>query len=563
MPFRLIRNVRSLQRLRTIAQVLTRHGFGHLVELIDLGRFVPLWMKPQAKRSDVPHDPHHIGERLARVATELGPTFVKLGQMLSTRPDLLPPNIIEGLTRLQDHVEPFSTEEARKLIEEDLGVSITAAFRSFEDHPFASGSIAQVYRAVADNGQPVVVKVQRPDIEERIRSDMHILIAMAEALESYVPELRMYHPSQIFEEFHRSITGELDFVNEASSTSRFHSHYAADGTLGVPQVRWDLTGTRVLTMEWLDGTSLQQLLAGTTDGFQRTEIARSMASAFLVQFFETGLFHADPHPGNILVSPPNRISLIDFGVVGQVSEELMTQLVVALLAAVNRQTDWVVDVVSEVGQIGPESDVRDLKRDMQCLLDKYHGLPLKRLDLPRIFVEVTDVVRRNDISLPPSFVMMAKSLAMVSGTVLQLDPEFDLVSLLKPKLKSLIAKRFSPNHLLKSAGLSMWHLLNIAKSAPGQLRQLIRSVARGHMQIRIQHQNLDRLARELDRASNRLAFALIIAAMVVGSSMMLASGATTVVLGIQLEDLGLFGYLVAGIMGLGLIWAIFRSGRLY
>lgn len=563
MPFRFARNVRTLQRLRTIAQVLTKHGFGHLVESLDLGRFVPLWMKPKSRRKRETHEALGLGQRLAAVCTELGPTFVKLGQMLSTRPDLLQPDIIAGLRQLQSHVEPFPSEQAREIIRQDLGADTQALFSDFEPEPFACGSIAQVHRATTKDAQQVVVKVRRPDIESVIRSDMHLLTNLAEAIERYVPELQPYRPVMIIEEFNRTITRELDFLNEASSTARFGRALKGNEGIRIPEVRWDLTGTRVLTVQRFEGSSVDDVIQGKVPEVNRKKLAENIAAFFLNQFFETGLVHADPHPGNMIISPPATVGLIDFGMVSQVSEEMMTQLMVALFAAVNRQIDLVVDVLAEIGHIGPQARMEDLQRDMQALLDKYYGLPLKRLDLPTIFTEVSDVVRNHDLTLPREFVMLAKSLAMVTGVVLQLDPETNLLELIRPRLRQMVMRRFSVQQVTKMMGVSLWHVLNILKNAPAQVRSAIRRLARGQWEVRVQHLNLDRLARELDRSSNRVALALIISSTIIGSSMMLAAQTEARIFGVELRWFGVVGYVAAGLMGLGLVWAIFRSGKLY
>lgn len=562
MPFRFVRNVRTLQRLRTIAQVLSKHGFGHLVDTLDLGRFVPLWMKPKSRRDAAAHDTLTLGKRLAAVCTELGPTYVKLGQMLAARPDLLPPDIVSDLKHLQSHVEPFPSEQAGKIIEEDLGAPAGDLFTKFETDPFASGSIAQVHRA-AINGQEVVVKVRRPEIEATIRNDMHLLASLAEAVERYASELKAYNPVLIIEEFNRSITRELDFVNEASSTARFKDSFEDCDWVKIPQVYWDLTGTRVLTLERLEGYTLDEILADQAPDVDRKKVARNIANLFLKQFFETGLIHADPHPGNLLISPPATVGLIDFGMVTQVSDEMMTQLVVALLAAVSRQIDLVIDVLAEIGHLGPDTDISELHRDMQALMDKYYGLPMKRLDLPTIFTEVSDVIRHNDLTMPREFVLLAKSLATAAGTVLQLDPQLNLVELIQPRLKHLVLRRFSAQKVTRTLAVSLWHLVNIVKNAPGQLRSAIRHLARGQWEVKIQHQNLDRLAREMDRSSNRMAFAMVISAMIIGSSLMLSVGSEALIFGIELRWFGVVGYVAAGLMGVGLLWAIFRSGRLY
>ncbi len=562
-PFRFAQNVRNLNRLRTIAQVLTKHGFGHLVDRLDLRLVLPFWKRSVPSVTEEVHEPQTAGERLARVCNELGPTYIKLGQMLSTRPDLLPADIITGLKTLQDQVEPFPAAEAKRIVQKDLGLSVEQVFQSFDDRPFASGSIAQAHKAVTRDGQTVVIKIRRPGIEHVIRDDMQLLIGLAESAERYMPEIRFYHPTVILEEFRRNITRELDFIHEASATARFYSCFKNHPQVRIPQVRWDLTGPRVLALEWIDGIKVDQILRNPTPDIDVKQLAENIADVFLKQYFEIGLFHADPHPGNLLILPPAQLGLIDFGMVGRVSDAMMTQFIVALLAAVNRQVDLLVDILAEVGEIGPDADIHELQRDLQILLDKYYGLPLKRIDLSTVFNEVADVVRRNDITLPRDFVLLVKSLGMTAATVLQLNPEMDLVGLVRPRLKHLLLQRFSATRLAKGIGTGLWHIVNILKDAPAQLRQALRQLNRGQWQIKILHQNLDRLAQEMDRSSNRLALSMIISSTIIGSSMMLASGTTAQIFGIDLKWFGIAGYVAAGFMGLWLVWAIFRSGRLY
>lgn len=563
MPFRLARNVRGLQRLRAIAQVLTRHGFGHLVERLDLVRFVPLRMRPRSLRDREGHEALTVGQRLALVCSDLGPTFVKLGQMLSTRPDLLPPDITSGLRSLQDHVPPFSSDVAQQIIEEDLGAASATAFAEFEAVPCASGSISQVHRATTRDGQAVVVKIRRPNIEAVIRTDMHVLRTLAEAMETYLPEVRPYHPVDIIEEFRRTISLELDFINEASTTARFRQLMEGDLRIRIPEVRWDLTAPRVLTLERLEGVGLLQVLDGNAPKIDKQLLAENIAGVFMTQYFELGLFHADPHPGNLLIEPPARVGLIDFGMVGQVSEETRTLLLVGLVAGIRRQVEWVVDVLAEMGTIGPDTVLPELRRDIQVLLDKYYGLPIRRLDLSTIVVELIDVVRRNNVTLPRDFVLMAKSLGMTAGTVLQLAPELNLVELIQSHLKRLLKQRFTLKNAGQSLGFSVWQVLNILRSAPAQIRTSLRQLSQGNWQVKILHQNLDRLGHDLDRSSNRLAFAMIISSTIIGSSVLLTSDPQKMALGIPLNWFGIAGYLAAGVMGLWLAWAIMRSGRLH
>ncbi|HRR86177.1 MAG TPA: AarF/ABC1/UbiB kinase family protein [Phycisphaerae bacterium] len=555
--------------MQTIARVLTQHGFGHLVDSLHLERYVPLpkrWQ--QAVMPSLEGEPEaSIGRRIARVCEELGPTFVKLGQLLSSRPDLVSADIIAELVKLQDRVPPFPTDQARRIIETDLGMPLSQCFAGFGDEPFACGSIAQVYRAttVAADERPscrVVVKVKRPGIEDTIRLDMTILRWIGDVAERLVPELAVYHPKMIVDEFEQTMMRELDFVNEAATIARFAESIGEDPDFRVPTVFWEFTGPSVLTLEEMHGVSIQTLLTRPDPAIDRKQLADRLARGFVRQFFETGLFHADPHPGNLLVEPPAAIRLIDFGLTGRIDEEMLGHLVMALMGAVNREPEIVVEVLADMDALGEQTDRVQLRRDFLELIEKYYGLPLHRFDMQTLFHEITALIRRNDVTVPREFVLFGKALVAVGGICLQLDPEMDLVTLVKPRLVKLLAERMAPGKLLKSAAMSGWHLLNFLKGFPSQLRDVSRRMARGKWQINIRHQNLDFLANEIDRASNRLSFAVITAAIIIGSSWVLASSSATAVLGVPTWSLGVVGYVLAGLMGLWLVIAIVRSGKL-
>ncbi len=560
-PLGLAKSVRSLNRVRRIARVLTEHGFGHIVNRLNLTRYASfLELRRPAPRE--PASPGQIGERLAAVFNDLGPTFVKLGQLLTTRPDLLPHDVLVGLRTLQDQVEPFDSATAMGIIAEDLGVEPAICFGSIDGAPFASGSIGQVYRASTTDDMKVVVKVKRPGIEETIRLDMHILKWLADALERYVPEVAVFKPVLLVEEFEEAILREMDYVNEAASTVRFHEAFEDDPHVSSPQVRWDLCGPRVLTLEQVAGRNVDAVLRDGEGKINRKLLADRLTNAYLKQFFELGIFHADPHPGNILISPPAQIALIDFGQVGVVSDELAHQLVVLLVAGIAREIDLVVDTLADMKALGPRADRTQLARTLRRLLDKYYGLPLNRVDYHTFFSEISEVLRQQDVTVPRDIVVLCKALVTIAGVAMQLDPEIDLVAMLKPRLRRMVAERLAPNRLLRGLGVSAWHLFSILRSAPRQLRTALQRLSLGQWQLTIRHENLDRLTSEMDRSSNRLAMSIVIAAIIVGSSVVVSTDPEVKIFRIPLQAFGVVGYLFAGIMGVALLWAIFRSGRL-
>ncbi|MCA9257361.1 MAG: hypothetical protein KDA33_17060 [Phycisphaerales bacterium] len=560
------RTVRTFARLRVILQVLSRHGFGHFVDRLQLTGYLPTRRIFRRKDRDEPDtvDPlESVGERFVRVCEELGPTFIKLGQIASTRPDILPAPVLKALSRLQDRVSPFSATEARRIFARDIGQPIEEAFTSFNDTPMASGSIAQAHEATTKDGQRVVVKIKRPGIEQTVRLDIYVLKFLAEQAESLFPEMRPYRPRILVEDFTQTLERELDFINEASATTRFYEAFKNDEHVSTPQVHWNLTGPSVLTLQYLEGASFREALATMDDELDRSLLARRISECFVHQFFELGFFHADPHPGNLLITPPSHVKLVDFGIIGQLDEQQLDHLVVGLLAIVKKQYEILVDVIADMGCFGERTDRTLLARDLRIFVTKWYGLPVRRMDMSIIFGELIETVRKNDVTLPRDFVAAFKALAIISGVVLQLDPEFNIVEVLRPRLSALLRERFTLKRFAKSAGISAWHVAGILREGPRLVRDVMRGVGKGRFQINIKHENLDYLARELDRSSNRLASAIIMASTIICGTMLLSMSKEIVIFGwLPLRYLGLFGYLIASGMAVWLVVAIMRSGKL-
>jgi len=553
--------IRSTQRLGQIALALTRHGFGHLVHRLDLRAYLPIPGKLTLSSKRLKPDTEiSMGRRLATICQELGPTFIKLGQTLSSRPDLLSAGIVGQLRKLQDRVEPFDTQTARQIIESDLSGPIGKLFAEFHDKPFASGSIAQVYRATTSDGQPVVVKVKRPSIEQTIKLDMHILRWMAENIERYVPELAPYRPVAVIEEFAQSINREMDLLREAAVTSKFAQFFQNDPHIAVPSVRWNLTGDQVLTVTYLSGQQFYQALENKTLGLDRQALARHLLDAFLRQYLELGVYHADPHPGNLLLSAPSCVGLVDFGMVGQLDRTRSVQLTSLLVAVNARELDLAVDMLSEMAALGPKTNPTILKRDLSSLLDKYQGLPIGRIDLARLFSEISELARINHMILPQDFVMVGKSLVTIGGVALELDRQMSLTQVIQPRIRKLLIDQASPGNMSRELSISAWHTTRLLKDTPRQLRELTRRILRGQLTFQVNNEHMDLLIRELDRSSNRISFSMIVAAIIIGSSLMFHARVGPTWYGIPL--LGLTGYLVAAIMGMWLVVAILRSGKL-
>ncbi|MCX5649726.1 MAG: AarF/ABC1/UbiB kinase family protein, partial [Planctomycetota bacterium] len=554
------RRFREIGRLGHVLSILTKHGFGWLVVSLHLDRFVPFRNRLLKRREKVTEETAPtIAARIASVLQELGPTYVKLGQVLCSRQDLLPPPFIQEFRRLQDKVRPFPNDEARRVIEKELGRPIGELFETFGPEPFAAGSIAQAYKARTADGRAVVVKVRRPGVRETLESDIDILSRLAELAERYVPEYRVFRPALLVEEFAQTVRREVDFIAEASNTERFRQAFEDDEHVLVPHVLWSLTASAVLTLEHLEGIPIYDEDAMDRAGVDRKALASRLTECFIRQYFEMGLFHADPHHGNLVVQAPDRVGILDFGQVGRLSDVMRSRLGTALIAALYREFDIVLDVLDDLGSLPDGLDDARFMADLAGLVDKYSGIPLKRLDVRNLFEELIATARRHRVILPRDFVLLGKSLVTMGGVALELDPDTSLVEVVRPKVRSMAAEKISPKRLAERGLRSAYHVAAIAEQGPRQLRELARKLTRGRLQIQFRHENLDRFISELDRSTNRVAFAMIVAAIILGSAVIMgANVGPKVPYTANVPVLGLLGFLVAGVLGVWLAFAILR-----
>jgi len=561
MPFG--RQIRSLTRLGHVVTVLSRHGFGWVVVSLRLERLVPFRKRLLQRREPPEQRPDEsTAARVARVLEELGPTYVKLGQVLGSRTDLLPPAFIREFRKLQDRVAPFPTAQARQQIREQLGGPVEEFFDGFGEEPFAAGSIAQAYAAQTKDGQPVVVKVRRPGIRQILDADIDILLRLADLAERYVPEYRVYRPVMLVEEFAQTVRREIDFVSEASNTQRFHRAFEQEPHVRVPRVLWDLTAGGVLALERLEGVPIYDDQALARIGADRKALARHMTECFMRQYFELGLFHADPHPGNLVVQAPDVLGILDFGQIGRLSDGMRSRLGTVLVAALNHDFDIVADVFDDLDALPDDLESERLKGDLAALTDKYAGVPIGRLNLKDLFDEITATARRHRVVLPRDFVLLGKSMVAMGGVALGLDPEIQMVEVVRPKVRRLMAEKASPRRLAHHGLTSAYHLAAMAEQGPRSLRQLMRKLIRGRFQILFRHENLEHLINELDRSSNRIAFALIVAAIILGSAILVQAQIGPNVPYTEVPLLGILGFFLAGLLGVWLVIAILRSGRL-
>jgi ubiquinone biosynthesis protein len=555
--------IRSTQRLGQIALTLTRHGFGHFVGRLKLRRYIPWSGRFRRRPVPLPARPGEeptVGQRLVALAEELGPTFVKLGQLLSSRPDIVPPDLMEDLRQLQDRVTPFPNEQAYAIIRQDFQQDVTKLFKKFEPIPLASGSIAQTYTAITHDNEKVVIKVRRPNIDQTVKLDMYLLERLAQSIEKHVPELRIHDPRNIVREFAKTLEREMDLLNEASVTDRLYDFFADNPDITIPRVRWDLTSSRVLTMSFVTGRKFHEILADPHAYIDKPRLAQTLVETFMQQILELGVFHADPHPGNLIIIPPAKLGLVDFGMAGQIDPHRRIAFLLLLTAGYYRYMDLMVDILSEMSAITTRTDTELLKRDLIILLDKIRALPLRQMNLNMVFNEIAALARDHHVILPRDFVLMGKSLVMVGGTALMLNPSMAPTEIVAGKVREAVWKLLGHENIKRETILAAWHGGMLLKDIPLQIRQFSRKLLRGELKTQLEIVHLDNLTQELDRSSNRISAALIVAAIIIGSSMIFNTQVGPHWYGIPL--LGLTGYLVAGIMGLWLVIGILRSGKL-
>jgi len=554
-------NYRNAKRLRQIVLVLVKYGLEHFFDRPSLERYSKIGKKIlRVKQEDKKIKQLSLPQRARLVLEELGTTFIKLGQVLSTRPDLISPKFTEEFGKLQDQVAPFSYDKVEEQIKNELGKSTKELFVEFEKKPIAAASLSQVHKAKLPNGKIIAIKVQRPQIEKIIEADLAILFNLAKFLEKRILGIRLYQPIEIIEEFARIIKKELDFIQEGHNINKFRANFKDSQTVRVPKVYWRFTTSRVLAMEFIDGIKISEITKIKNGKFDRKKIARRGVDVVLKQIFEDGFFHGDPHPGNIFVLKNNIIVLLDCGMVGYIDEETMNNMADLLIAVVAKDTNKIIKSFVEMDIINEEMNLKELRTDIKEFVNKYYGVPLKQLEIGKIGEEVLEVMIRNHIKVPSELVLLIKALVTIEAIGRKLDPEFDMVSHVKPFVKKLIQKRHSPSQVWKKGADFLTDSIRLFWSLPEEFRWLVRKLKQGELNIGFRHKGLEKLINSMDKASNRFSFSIIIASLIIGSSLIIQSDKGPLLF--DFPALGILGFLVAAILGLGLVISILRSGKL-
>jgi ubiquinone biosynthesis protein len=567
MPFSLLslrRTYKSANRVRQIINVFLKYGFGKVIDQIHLSRFVPFRKRIKSFGQWPSVKEPAVAERLRMAFAELGPSFIKLAQILSSRPDLITKPYADEFKKLQDRVPPFSSQEALQIIEQETAQTIGQIFSRFDSEPIAAASIAQVHHARLLDGSDVIIKIQRPRIKEQIEIDISILNFVAGLMEKYIPESAFFNPSGIVDEFARTVRKELDFLEEARNCVRFGRNFEHDPDIHIPKVFGDHSTDKVIVMERIEGVRMDDIEGITRLGLDRVRLAKAGVNAYFKQILEDGFFHADPHAGNIFAMPTGQIGFMDFGIVGRVTPELRETMANTFLALIRKDFDGLIDQYIELGLVPEHVDLevfrKGFKADLADFLEPLYGLSIKEINFAEYLDTVTHLAIKHKMKIPSELLLINKAMLILENIGRELDPDFDFIAAAEPYATKIVSERMKPGRLYEKARKNVMDISEFALLFPKQLRQVVQKVLRDDFHIKMTHIGMDRFIRDMDRSSNRISFSMIIAAMLLSSAIMHATGAGPVYRGFSI--LGMSAFFFAFLLGIWLIISIIRSGRL-
>ncbi|ALS28740.1 ABC transporter [Paenibacillus sp. 32O-W] len=544
------KRIRQLQRYRTIASAFARNGLGYVFHEMGLTEKFPFIRSEE------------LGERIRLLLEELGPTFIKLGQIASTRPDLIPPSILSELERLQDNVPAFSYREASRIIEQELGEPIENLFLQFSETPLAAASIGQVYRAVLKDGTAVAVKVQRPDIQALIETDLDILTDWARLAENRLEWARNYRLRDIVDELGKALRAELDYMTEARNAERFAHQCKTWKHVRVPTVYWDYCTRRVLTMGYIEGIKLSDQEQLDRAGLDRRLLAERFAATIFHQVLVEGFFHGDPHPGNVLALQDGSLVLLDFGMVGRLTPEMKKHFASFVIALQNQSSKGVIRAISNMGVVPEDMNKELLYADVDEMREKYYKVPLNQVSLGEAVQDLFSVAFRHRIRIPTELTLLGKSLLTMEGVVSALDPTFSVFDVAEPFGKKLFLERLSPIQMLKTWMEDVPEYMDLLREVPLGLKQLSSLMRKGQVRVEVEVPQLEALMKKMDRISNRLSFSIVLLSLsivmvglIIGAAL---SDSQTFIWRIPVIEIG---FVIALLLFMWLIFAIFRSGR--
>ena len=553
--FHLIKEVRDIKRFNQILAVLFEEGFDFLLTKIRLKHHIAITKRLSSKlKKSEEHKPEVM---LRRTLERLGPTFIKFGQVLSVRPDWIPKEYSKELEKLQDKVPEFSFNEVKAIMEKELGKSIEHSFLHFEKKPIASASISQVHKAILKNGEKVAVKVQRPDVKHLMETDIEIMFYFANLLERNLEKLKRYNPVRVVNEFREWTERELDFRLEARNAKRFYQNFKGSKTVYIPKVYEDLTTERVLTLEFIEGVELHNIKEIKRRRLNFDEIIKNGFNAIMTQVFVHGIFHADPHPGNLIAMRNNSIAFVDFGIVGYFDEKLKNKCIDLLYGIVEKDEELVIDTLVSMGMESDNIDYEQLKTDISFVIQPLQGSPIKDIKVSKVLEEVIDTALKHNLKVPASFVLFGKTIITLEGIAIEYDPNFKIIDTAKPFIEKIIAKRSNPLYAWKSLVHNMSRYRKFAEEFPEKAEKALDKIQRGSIKVDIEDTDIKQLSLEIDRSSNRIAYGLLIAALLIVSAILIQVEKGPTILGIPF--LSFFSFFFASILVFILFVSIVRE----
>ena len=552
--FHLIKEVRDIRRFNEILIVLFEEGFDFLLTKIRLMHHIPITkrLKSKLKKQEASKPEVMLRKTLER----LGPTFIKLGQVLSVRPDLIPKEYCKELEKLQDKVPPFSFDEVKETIHEEFGKNKNNIFHHFEKKPLASASISQVHKAILKTGQEVVVKVQRPNVKKLMETDIEIMLYFARVLENNIENVKKFNPTRIVNEFKEWTEKELDFRLEARNAKRFYQNFKGSKTVYIPKVYDEFTTEKILTLEFIDGIELHNIKEIKRKKLNFNQIIKNGFDAIMTQVFVHGIFHADPHPGNIIVMQSNRIAFIDFGIVGYFDEKLKNKCTDLLYGIVDQDENLVMETLISMG-METDTDYEQLKSDISFIIQPLQHSSVNDIKVSKVLEEILDIALKHKLRIPASFVLFGKTIITLEGVAIEYDPNFKLVETAKPFIEKLIAKRKSPLYAWKNLVHELSKYRKFAEELPEKAEKVLDKLQRGSIKVDIEDTDIKSLALEIDRSSNRVAYGLLIAALLITSAILIQVEKGPTILGIPF--LSFFSFFFASILAFILFVSIVRE----
>lgn len=553
------RTYRQVQRYRQILVVLSKYGFDNLVDsLLIVEQRLEFSFAKYFRRRLEPVSTLSRSERARLVIEELGPTFIKLGQILSTRRDLFPRDFIDEFVKLQDKAPSFPFSQVQQIIESEFRMPLGEVYQYFDKTPLAAASFGQVHRARLLGGQEVVVKVQRPNIKEVVEVDLAIMNHVALLMESQLNGWSTHRPTLVVEEFSRLIEQELDYTTESGHLERFSWQFAGEPTIYVPKVYQDAVTQRVLTMEYINGIKASNVEALEQAGLDRNLLAQRGFKLLLRQIFLNGFFHADPHPGNVLILPDNVICYIDFGMMGRIDIRSRENCADLILSVIRRDEVKTTSALLKLTQSERPVDRNLLEKEVGTFMDRHSYRPLKQVELGKFLHQLLDITTRHNLRITPDLFLMMKSLTTAEGIGRTLDPNFDPISQARPFVWQIYVNRFNPRRIISDAVDASTEFAALMGEIPLNLDDILKQIKRGDVKVNLTMSGVEKLVTVADRVSNRLAFAIVLAALLIGSSLVISADITY-----QFSNIfaiGTIGFIVAAVMGVGLMISILRRG---